>query len=132
MEGVNARIVTPQMVGFTPDIVTADLSFISLRMIYPVIAALLPEHGIAVTLIKPQFEAGRADIGKNGVVHSHAVHLRVLEELEQAAVLQGLFPADACVSPIRGQEGNIEYLVCYTRQKTGVKPDYAALAKHGV
>lgn len=132
MEGVNARIVTPQLVGFTPDIVTADLSFISLRVIYPVIAALLPEHGIAVTLIKPQFEAGRADVGKNGVVHNHAVHLRVLEELEQAASLHGLFPADACVSPIRGQEGNIEYLVYYTRHKTGAIPDYAAIAKRGV
>lgn len=131
LEGVNARSLTTEMVGFQPDIITADLSFISQRVIYPVIASLLHESGIAVTLVKPQFEAGRAHVGKGGVVHDRSVHLRVLTELETAAAEYGLFPAGACVSPIRGQDGNIEYLVYYTKRRIGGRPDYAALTTYG-
>ena len=128
LEGVNARTVTRATIGgVVPELVVADLSFISLRAVYPVIAGLLDERGRAVTLVKPQFEAGRAAVGKNGVVHDRAAHMRVLEELEEAARASGLYIENVCVSPIRGGEGNVEYLALYGRQSGGKRHDYAAI-----
>ncbi len=129
LEGVNARTVTRATIGgVLPDLVVADLSFISLRVIFPVIAGLLGERGRAVALIKPQFEAGRAAIGKNGVVRDRAEHLRVLRELEEAARAAGLWVRGVCVSPIRGGEGNAEYLALYTKgMNPAARQDYAAI-----
>lgn len=129
MEGVNARLVTPAMFPRPPAIVTADLSFISLRLIFPVIAALLPASGKAVTLIKPQFEAGRAALSKNGVVRDTRDHVRVLRELDEAAMTHRLFLQGVCVSPIRGQEGNVEYLGYFTKEKRMRAHNYEALVK---
>ncbi len=131
LEGVNARSVTRETIGdAVPSLVAADLSFISLKLIYPVIAGLLDAHGLAVTLIKPQFEAGRAAVGKNGVVRDHAAHVRVLRELEEASMAAGLGLRGICVSPIRGGEGNVEYLALYEKGRTELlRPDYAAVAR---
>ncbi len=130
LEGVNARAVTRETIGgIAPELVTADLSFISLRVIYPVISGLLDANGHAVTLIKPQFEAGRAAIGKNGVVHDREAHIRVLRELEEAARESGLHTESLCVSPIRGGEGNVEYLALYGKQPVAAGHDYAGLTK---
>lgn len=90
-------------------LVTADLSFISLRLLFPRLPAFT--HGHCVLLIKPQFEAGRAAVGKKGVVRDAKVHERVITELCRAAELSGCAVRGLSVSPITGQNGNIEYLL---------------------
>ena len=132
MEGVNARSVTRETLGgAVPDLVTADLSFISLKTVYPVISGLLDERGRCVTLIKPQFEAGRASVGKNGLVRDRRAHERVLRELDAAARAAGLYLHAICVSPIRGGEGNVEYLALYRKTAGLAEWDWAAVVGTG-
>ena len=132
LEGVNARSVTRETLGgAVPDLVTADLSFISLKTVYPVIAGLLGEQGRCVTLIKPQFEAGRAAVGKNGLVRDRRAHERVLRELDAAARAAGLYLHGICVSPIRGGEGNVEYLALYGKTAGSAEWDWAAVVGTG-
>lgn len=92
------------------DIVTADVSFISLRYILPVIPPLLRPGADIVTLVKPQFEAGREEVGKHGVVRDEAVRTRVLAEIVEAARVLGLDAHGHVPSPIEGMEGNLEWL----------------------
>jgi 23S rRNA (cytidine1920-2'-O)/16S rRNA (cytidine1409-2'-O)-methyltransferase len=92
------------------DIVTADVSFISLRYILPVVPALLRPGADVVTLVKPQFEAGREEVGKHGVVRDDAVRARVLAEVIAAAETVGLEARGHTASPIEGMEGNLEWL----------------------
>ena len=92
------------------EIVTADVSFISIRLILPALPPLLSADADAVILVKPQFEAGRADVGKGGIVRDEAVHQRVIEEVTGAALALGLTRAGLTESPITGAEGNREYL----------------------
>ena len=87
-----------------------DVSFISLKLILPAIAGVLRDGGQAVCLVKPQFEAGREKVGKKGVVRDPAVHLEVLERFLEHAGESGFAVLDLTFSPIRGPEGNIEYL----------------------
>ena len=114
-----------------PDLVTADLSFISLKTVYPVISGLLDERGRCVTLIKPQFEAGRAAVGKNGLVRDRRAHERVLRELDAASRAAGLYLHGICVSPIRGGEGNVEYLALYGKTAGPAAWDWAAVVGTG-
>jgi 23S rRNA (cytidine1920-2'-O)/16S rRNA (cytidine1409-2'-O)-methyltransferase len=93
------------------DIVTIDVSFISLKLILPVVPALLASTGDVVALVKPQFEAGRGEIGKGGIVRDAAVHARVVEEVVDAANALGLGRAGTTESPIAGMEGNREFLL---------------------
>ncbi len=93
------------------DIVTADVSFISLRYILPVVPPLLRPGADVVTLVKPQFEAGREEVGKHGVVRDEAVRTRVLAEVIAAAGAVGLEARGHSPSPIEGMEGNLEWLV---------------------
>ncbi len=111
LEGRNARALTPAALGGTCDLVTADLAFISLRLIWPAIAGVLAPSGDVVALIKPQFEAGRAQVGRGGVVRDPAVHDTVLREVMESAASRGLAPCGLTYSPIAGPAGNIEYLL---------------------
>lgn len=110
LERTNARYLTHGQVPEEPDFASIDVSFISLRLILPAVAGLLRQDGEAVALIKPQFEAGREKVGKNGVVRDPAVHEEVLARFLEHAAESGLSVSDLSYSPIRGPEGNIEYL----------------------
>ena len=111
MEGTDIRDITADDIGGCADIISADVSFISLTKILPKAAELLKNGGCAAVLIKPQFEAGRSDIGKRGIVKDRKVHQRVLSEIDMFSRSLGLFPAAYTYSPVKGGSGNIEYLV---------------------
>jgi 23S rRNA (cytidine1920-2'-O)/16S rRNA (cytidine1409-2'-O)-methyltransferase len=114
VERVNARTLTPDHLppqARSFDIVTMDLSFISLRQVLPAIVPLLAPGADLVTLVKPQFEAGRDEVGKGGVVRDPAVHAQVLDAVTNAAVALGLTRVAATDSPIPGAEGNREFFL---------------------
>ena len=110
LEHFNARHLTPADLPSPVDIVVIDVSFISLRQIFPVVPPLLRPGADVVALVKPQFEAGRGEVRK-GVIHDAAVHARVLDEVTAAAAGVGLSPAGSTPSPITGQKGNVEFLL---------------------
>lgn len=110
MENTDIRMVTAEDICGQVDFVCADVSFISLTKILPKISELLKDSGTAAVLIKPQFEAGKSDIGKKGIVKDRKVHLRILRELDSFMRLSGLMPVSYTYSPIKGGSGNIEYL----------------------
>ena len=111
MEGTDIRNITPEMIGGHADFVSVDVSFISLTKILPKVYELLSDKGCAAVLVKPQFEAGRSDIGKRGVVKDRKVHERILRETDSFAALIGLSVVSCTFSPVRGGSGNIEYLI---------------------
>jgi 23S rRNA (cytidine1920-2'-O)/16S rRNA (cytidine1409-2'-O)-methyltransferase len=114
LERVNARHLTPETFANGPalfEIVTIDVSFISLRLILPVVPPLLAPQADVVTLVKPQFEAGRAEVGKGGIVSDPAVHRRVIDEVIAEAERVGLTCVAETPSPIDGMEGNREFLL---------------------
>ena len=100
----------PQQIGEPVAFASVDVSFISLRLILPALDGLLSPEGEAVCLVKPQFEAGREKVGKKGVVRDPAVHLEVLEQFLRNAAEADFSVKEISFSPIRGPEGNIEYL----------------------
>ena len=110
MERTNARYLTREQVPEELDFVSVDVSFISLRLILPAVYGLLRGGGHVACLIKPQFEAGREKVGKKGVVRDPAVHLEVLEQFLIHAKDSSFAVLGLTYSPIRGPEGNIEYL----------------------
>ena len=110
LERTNARYLSHEQVPEEPDFSSVDVSFISLKLILPAIAGVLRDGGQAACLVKPQFEAGREKVGKKGVVRDPAVHLEVLERFLEHARSSGFAVLDLTFSPIRGPEGNIEYL----------------------
>jgi len=114
LERVNARGLTAAQLPESArpvDLVTIDVSFISLRVVLPVVPALLAPRADVVALVKPQFEAGRAEVGKGGIVRDPAVHARVLAEVEAAARSLGLARHATVPSPITGAQGNEEFLM---------------------
>ena len=115
LEGVNARFLTRDQIGGGCDLVTADLAFISLRLVWRAMAELLSDGGEVIALVKPQFEAGRRQVGRGGVVRNPAVHLEVLDAVLRAARLAGFTPLGVTPSPLRGPAGNIEYLARLAR-----------------
>jgi 23S rRNA (cytidine1920-2'-O)/16S rRNA (cytidine1409-2'-O)-methyltransferase len=114
MERQNARTLAPQQL---PEgarrfaLITIDVSFISLRQILPVLPPLLEDGGDVVALVKPQFEAGRDEVGKGGIVRDEEVHRRVIDEVTAAGRSLGLERAGLVESPITGMEGNREFLL---------------------
>jgi 23S rRNA (cytidine1920-2'-O)/16S rRNA (cytidine1409-2'-O)-methyltransferase len=115
MERTNFRYVEPKdLIGPTPNFASIDVSFISLKLIIPVLKTLLDSSGDVVALIKPQFEAGREEIGKSGVIRDAKVHQRVLQEMLEFACEVGFELKGLTFSPIRGGEGNIEFLAHWT------------------
>ena len=111
MERTNIRYVTMNDIGIPIDFASIDVSFISLRLVLPVLYELLSPIGEAVALIKPQFEAGRGQVGKKGVVKDINIHLSVVENVLSFAKSIGFSVCGLSFSPIKGPEGNIEYLV---------------------
>ena len=110
MERTNIRNVTPEDIGEPLDLSVVDVSFISLRLVLPVIRELLGPQGQVLCLIKPQFEAGREKVGKKGVVREKSTHLEVLEQFLETARDLGFTVVDLTYSPVKGPEGNIEFL----------------------
>jgi 23S rRNA (cytidine1920-2'-O)/16S rRNA (cytidine1409-2'-O)-methyltransferase len=114
LERVNARLLTPGQLpedARTFDVITMDLSFISVRQVLPSMVALLAPGADLVVLVKPQFEAGREEVGKGGLVKDAAVHARVVEEVTAAADALGLTRIAMTESPITGTEGNREFFL---------------------
>lgn len=110
MERTNARYLTAEQIPERLDFVSVDVSFISLSLILPALRPLMAPEGELVCLIKPQFEAGKGKVGKNGVVREPEIHLEVLEHFLEHAAKSQFTVRDITFSPIRGPEGNIEYL----------------------
>jgi len=136
MEKTNIRYVTPEDIGDALDFASVDVSFISLTKVLPAAHELLKEHGEMVCLIKPQFEAGREKVGKKGVVRDRAVHKEVVEKIIHFSLENGFSVLDLSYSPIKGPEGNIEYLVHIRKDEETtlaetVDVDYIVGAAHG-
>ncbi|RWZ60122.1 TlyA family RNA methyltransferase [Halobacillus fulvus] len=127
MERTNFRYVTPDdLKNGQPEFASIDVSFISLRLILPVLATLLKEGGDVAALIKPQFEAGRDQVGKKGIVKDPTIHEEVLHHILSFAVQNGYDVCGLTYSPITGGDGNIEFLVHLrlTGEKEGkISPD---------
>lgn len=121
MDRTNIRYVTTEQIGEFVDFVSIDVSFISLIKVLPVVKKLLKEDGEIVCLIKPQFEAGREQVGKKGVVRDKKVHQEVLEKIICWSVENELYPRGLDYSPLKGPEGNIEYLLYLVRKD---EPNY--------
>jgi len=114
-EGVNARYLSPADFDVQFDLATIDVAFISATKILPALAPLLNDRGRIVTLIKPQFEVGKGEVGKGGIVKDPAQHQRVIAEVNAAAELLGLSVRGVIESPIHGADGNVEFLALYQR-----------------
>jgi 23S rRNA (cytidine1920-2'-O)/16S rRNA (cytidine1409-2'-O)-methyltransferase len=110
-EGINARYLTAAGVPGPFDVIVIDVAFISLRHIYPVLPALLAKNADVVALVKPQFEAGRHEVGTGGLVTDPAVHDAVVERSKSEAAAVGLTTVAATPSPITGAAGNQEFLL---------------------
>lgn len=130
LERTNARYLTREQIPDPLDFVSVDVSFISLGLILPALRPLMKESGQLVCLVKPQFEAGKDKVGKKGVVRDPQVHLEVLEQFLIHAANAGFGVKDITFSPIKGPEGNIEYLgYLTTRDVPPYAGDLAALVE---
>jgi len=113
-EQFNARDLTYSDVGYKADIVVMDVSFISQTVLFPNVKNVLDEDGLFISLIKPQFEAGKENVGKGGIVKSDKVRKAVIENVIAQAKEHGLYFRNITVSPITGGDGNVEYLACFS------------------
>ncbi len=119
LERTNFRYVTREQIPEEIDFASVDVSFISLKLILPVMHTLLKNGGKSVCLIKPQFEAGKENIGKKGVVRDKFVHADVIAKITEFAAENGFAVLDVDFSPIKGPEGNIEYLMFIEKREIG-------------
>ncbi|CAB1243016.1 TlyA family RNA methyltransferase [Clostridium sp. MT-14] len=117
MERTNIRYVTPDQIGEAADFASIDVSFISLKKVIPAVMNLLKDNGSVVALIKPQFEAGREKVGKKGVVREKSTHIEVINDIAKFLKEKGLKIILLDYSPIKGPQGNIEYLIYFTKKK---------------
>ena len=130
MERTNIRYVTPEDLGEPLDLSVVDVSFISLRIVLPAIKELLKPEGQVLCLIKPQFEAGREKVGKKGVVRDAAIHQEVLDDFVSLADELGFTILGLTFSPVKGPEGNLEFLGHLTKEKRdGIIPDTADVVR---
>jgi 23S rRNA (cytidine1920-2'-O)/16S rRNA (cytidine1409-2'-O)-methyltransferase len=129
MERTNIRYVTPEDLGEPLDLSVIDVSFIGLEIVLPTIKTLLkPNNGQVLCLIKPQFEAGKENVGKKGVVRDPKIHQMVLDNFVSLADSLGFTILGLTFSPVKGPEGNIEFLAHLTlAQADGIRPDTAAI-----
>ncbi len=111
MEKCNVRYLDPALIAEPIDFISIDVSFISLKLIFPVAASVLAKDGEIVCLVKPQFEAGREQVGKKGIVRDKQVHQEVIEHVISYAEENGLYAHGLTFSPVTGAKGNIEYLL---------------------
>lgn len=123
MEKVNIRYLDFDTVDKDIDFISIDVSFISLRLVFPVASQLLAEDGCLVCLVKPQFEAGREQVGKKGIVRDAAVHKEVIEKVIGYGEDNGLYAHGLTFSPVTGTKGNIEYLLYMKKSEPDQKPD---------
>jgi 23S rRNA (cytidine1920-2'-O)/16S rRNA (cytidine1409-2'-O)-methyltransferase len=129
VEGVNARNLNPGDFPASFELATLDLSFISLAKVFPAVATLLAPDADVIALIKPQFEVGKGEVGRGGIVADPAKHRRVIEEIITAAAGEGLWGIGLIESPIRGAEGNREFLVHLKNRRPDDCPAPALLAQ---
>ena len=122
MEQFNFRYVEPDDFEATPSFASIDVSFISLDLILPALHRILAENGQVVALVKPQFEAGREQIGKNGIIKDPKIHLAVLEKVAAFAGTHGFAVMGVDYSPIQGGHGNIEFLMYLEKKEEKTKP----------
>ncbi|NCC68333.1 MAG: TlyA family RNA methyltransferase [Clostridia bacterium] len=134
MERTNIRYVTSEMLGEKPDLAVMDLSFISIRLVLPVVRELIRDGAYVICLIKPQFEAGREKVGKKGVVREKSTHIEVVRGFLDFAASAGFAPLGLSYSPIKGPEGNIEYLALLRKgefESPAIDPVSVVEASHG-
>ena len=122
MEQFNFRYAEPDDFEATPSFASIDVSFISLNLILPALHRILAENGQVVALVKPQFEAGREQIGKNGIIKDPKIHLAVLEKVAAFAGTHGFAVMGVDYSPIQGGHGNIEFLMYLEKKEEKTKP----------
>jgi len=128
MERTNFRYVTPDMLAYnTPDFATIDVSFISLRLILPVLKNLLAPESTIVVLIKPQFEAGKEQVGKKGIVRDASIHVHVLKNILSFSRKIGYSIHGLTFSPITGGDGNIEFLAHLEWKSSAPSVEYTEL-----
>lgn len=120
MEKVNIRYLDKEKIAEKADLISIDVSFISLKLVFPVAADLLAEDGNLVCLVKPQFEAGREQVGKKGIVKDKKVHKEVIENVIRYGQANGLYPQGLDFSPMTGAKGNIEYLLLLNKNDSGI------------
>ena len=123
MEKCNVRYLDVDVVGCDVDFISIDVSFISLKLVFPVAAKLLKDTGSLVCLVKPQFEAGRDQVGKKGIVRDPAVHREVIEKVMKYGEDNGLYAHGLTFSPVTGTKGNIEYLLYLKKERCEEEPD---------
>ena len=111
LERTNIRYITPEIVPDKLDFFSVDVCFISLVLVLPAVRPFLKDKAQAVCLIKPQFEAGKGKVGKNGVVRDKQIHIEVIQKIYDFCLNNGFSVLDMDYSPIKGPEGNIEYLL---------------------
>jgi 23S rRNA (cytidine1920-2'-O)/16S rRNA (cytidine1409-2'-O)-methyltransferase len=111
LERTNVRFLTEQQVPDKIDFASVDVSFISLTLVLPVVKNFLKQGAEMVCLIKPQFEAGKGKVGKKGVVREPEIHIEVIQKICDFVIQTGFTILDLCFSPVKGPEGNIEYLI---------------------
>jgi 23S rRNA (cytidine1920-2'-O)/16S rRNA (cytidine1409-2'-O)-methyltransferase len=131
MEKVNIRYLDKERITEKVDFISIDVSFISLKLVFPIAVDLLSQEGNIICLVKPQFEAGREQVGKKGVIKDKMVHIEVLEKVIQYGEDNGLYPQGIDFSPMTGTKGNIEYLLLLnkTHNPTDFKPLIEAVVK---
>lgn len=123
MEKTNIRYLDTDTIDKDVDFISIDVSFISLRLVFPVASKLLSEKGSLVCLVKPQFEAGRDQVGKKGIVRDAAVHREVIENVIRYGEDNGLYSHGLTYSPVTGTKGNIEYLLYMKKINPGKRPN---------
>lgn len=130
MEGLNARHLRPDDLPETVDLAVVDVSFISLRLVLPALLPLVKEDGTVLALVKPQFEVGRRDVGRGGIVRDPALHVAAVASVAQAARAAGYALRGGCRSPLPGAEGNVEFFLALATGSPGpLAVDAEALAK---
>jgi len=122
VEGVNARNLTPDILPFSPEFASVDVSFISLKLVLPAVVSCLTGRREVVALVKPQFEAGRDEVGRGGIVRRPETHRRVLETIVEFIAARSWAVAGLCNSAIRGTEGNREFFVYFRPDEVARSP----------
>lgn len=133
MEKTNIRYLDTTLIEEPIDFISIDVSFISLRHMFPVASKLLKDTGAVMCLIKPQFEAGRDQVGKKGIVRDSKIHVEVIENVIGYASDNGLFPHGLDYSPVKGTKGNIEYLLYLKKTESSeeISPQEVVNIAHG-
>lgn len=133
MEKTNIRYLDTTLIEEPIDFISIDVSFISLRHMFPVASEILKDAGAVMCLIKPQFEAGREQVGKKGIVRDSKIHVEVIENVISYASDNGLYPHGLDYSPVKGTKGNIEYLLYLKKTESSeeISPQEVVNIAHG-